>query len=291
MSTTKAAASGASGASGAAGRKRKATEERSYAALLRQQQYARANARKARSMRGKRAKKKQNGTTAAACIDLSQIRTPLPPASVTLLRTSKGHESSVVWLSGKPASWKPENARVVVEERIAVRLRPAPYKHGTKPLRPSLMRDGLQVAALSDLNKWEPLYEVRPSEVEPDEKEGKDRGLGVFAARKFADGDIVTRWIGDTAPVNSRKANKWVGKRSKSWKKDYTFAQGTGKKHLVFAPACDEKKDIYGDALFFCAHLINHSDDPNCQVDNKTMEVHALYAIAKREELTIKYNR
>ncbi len=288
--STKKAASGASGA-GSTGRKRKAPEERSYAALLREQQYERANARKARGVTGKRAKKKQNGRTAASCIDLTQMRTPLPPASVTGLRTSKGHQSSVVWLSGKPASWKPESARVVVEERIAVRYRPAPYQHGTKPLRPSLMRDGLQVAALSDLNKWEPLYEVRPSEIEPDEKEGTDPGLGVFAARNFADGDIVTRWIGDMAPVNSRKANKWVGKRSKSWKEVYCITQRTGKKHLVFAPACDEKKDIYGDALFFCAHLINHSDDPNCQVDNKTMEVHALYAIAKREELTIKYNR
>ena len=258
---------------------------------MRQQQADRKKAREARGVTGKRAKKKQNGRTAASTIDLTQMRTPLPPASVTGLRTSKSHKSSVVWLSGKPASWKPENARVVVEERIAVRLRPAPYKHGTKPLCPSLMRDGLQVAALSDLNKWEPLYEVRPSEVELNLKEGKDRGLGVFAARKFADGDIVTRWIGETAAVNSRKANSWVGKRSKSWKKDYTFAQGTGKNHLVYAPACDKKKDIYGDALFFAAHLINHSDEPNCQVDKKTMELHALYDIAKREELTINYNR
>ena len=119
----------------------------------------------------------------------------------------------------------------------------------------------------------------------------EDAGISFAFARNFADGDIVTRWIGETAAVGSSKANKWVGKRSKSWKKDYCFTQGTGKKHLVFAPACDEKKDIYGDALFFCAHLINHSDDPNCQVDKRTMEVRALYPIAKREELTIKYNR
>lgn len=262
-----------------------AARTRQYETLMRQQQKARKQARTAGAGGGN-----------LDCIDVTiSDRTPLPIQGVSNLRMSKHSKSSVDWLAGLPKEWPLARGIRVANTRIAVRYRPTRFQHGTKPKKPSLFRDGIEMAGLSSENKWEPLWLVQPSQIVPNIEEIESNqnatGLGVFAGRAFAAGDIVTRWIGESAAVGSKKALAWQRETRKNWKQYYCITQRDVENPLVVVPACKQRKEIYTTALFFAAHLMNHSDEANCLVDAATLEVRAVRKICKNEELTIRYER
>ena len=192
--------------------------------------------------------------------------------------------SSAEWLQDDAQIWRLRRAKQVRDKHVAMRWRASPYALGKIPRRPTLETAGLDMIALSNSNKWEPWLSIRTSTVTPDPKEGDNPGLGLFAARAFQFDDIVTRYCGKTTGVDTKLLKSW---EKHKWKQFYTFK---GKQYAV-CPDCSEKKDIYNTELLFAAHLINHSDDPNCQVDPDTFLVKARRDIKRNEELTINYNR
>jgi hypothetical protein len=95
-------------------------------------------------------------------------------------------------------------------------------------------------------------------------------GAGVFAARRFEVGDVITKYIGKTADLHTalgkRKAVEWA--KDRSMRKDYRMLFEFGEKRILVAA------DKYHEYLF--GHFIQHSDNPNCVVDRKTGLMSAL---------------
>ena len=108
-------------------------------------------------------------------------------------------------------------------------------------------------------------------------------GFGVFSARPFQVGDVISKYIGITANVNT-KAGK---KKAKEWEplsslhRQYRMILQSGKKDIMVAG--EPNKD------YLFGHFFQHSNSPNCVVDRKTGIISALQNITRNTELTIKY--
>ena len=108
-------------------------------------------------------------------------------------------------------------------------------------------------------------------------------GFGVFSARPFQVGDVISKYIGITANVNT-KAGK---KKAKEWEplsslhRQYRMILQSGKKNIMVAG--EPNKD------YLFGHFFQHSNSPNCVVDRKTGIISALQNITRNTELTIKY--
>ena len=108
-------------------------------------------------------------------------------------------------------------------------------------------------------------------------------GFGVFSARPFQVGDLISKYIGITANLNTKtgkkKAKEW--ERLSSYHRQYRMIIQSGNRNLMVAG--EPNKD------YLFAHFLQHSDSPNCVVDRKTGIISARENIPRNTELTIKY--
>ena len=108
-------------------------------------------------------------------------------------------------------------------------------------------------------------------------------GFGVFSARPFQVGDVISKYIGVTANLNTKvgkkKAKEW--EQFSSLHRQYRMILESGNKNLMVAG--EPSKD------YLFGHFFQHSNSPNCVVDRKTGIISALQNITRNTELTIKY--
>ena len=108
-------------------------------------------------------------------------------------------------------------------------------------------------------------------------------GFGVFSARPFQVGDVISKYIGVTANLNTKVGKK----KAKEWEplsslhRQYRMILQSGKKNIMVAG--ESSKD------YLFGHFFQHSNSPNCVVDRKTGIISALQNITRNTELTIKY--
>ena len=108
-------------------------------------------------------------------------------------------------------------------------------------------------------------------------------GFGVFSARPFQVGDVISKYIGVTANLNTKVGKK----KAKEWEplsslhRQYRMILQSGKKDIMVAG--EPNKD------YLFAHFFQHSNTPNCVVDRKTGIISARENIRRNTELTIKY--
>ena len=107
-------------------------------------------------------------------------------------------------------------------------------------------------------------------------------GSGLFAASNIKKDDQVIQYIGDkvTKKEGDRRADIQLKKAEKNKK--------TG---MVYVFELNKKYDIDGGVLRNHARFINHSCDPNCEVEitNNEIWISAIKNIKKDTELTYNY--
>ncbi len=111
-------------------------------------------------------------------------------------------------------------------------------------------------------------------------RDSKIHGTGVFAEEDIKKGTKIMQYLGE-------KISKEEGTKRE-------LEQLKGAKHgagQVYLFELDENFDIDGDVPYNDARFVNHSCDPNCEVDIKNGEIWyvALRDIKKGEELSIDY--
>lgn len=113
-------------------------------------------------------------------------------------------------------------------------------------------------------------------------KKSSLHGLGLFAESDIKTGKQVIEYIGDkvTKKEGDKRADKQIKKAQKN--------KGNG---MVYVFELDKKYDIDGGVARNYARFINHSCDPNCEVDGKGLKlwIFALRDIKKGEELSYDY--
>ena len=113
-------------------------------------------------------------------------------------------------------------------------------------------------------------------------KKSKIHGSGVFASENIPKGKKIIEYIGD-------KITKSEGdRRSELRIKKYLNSRKTGS---VYIFELNKKYDIDGSPLYNKARYINHSCDPNCEVDilEDQIWISSIKKIKKGEELTCDY--
>ncbi len=113
-------------------------------------------------------------------------------------------------------------------------------------------------------------------------KKSKVHGHGVFANSKISKSEKIIEYIGE-------KISKKEGdKRSNARLTKYLGSKKTGS---VYIFELDKKYDIDGSPLYNKARYINHSCDPNCEVEisNGRIWISSIKNIKKGEELTYDY--
>tara|TARA_Y200000002_G_scaffold382017_1_gene397690 strand:- start:479 stop:973 length:495 start_codon:yes stop_codon:yes gene_type:complete len=113
-------------------------------------------------------------------------------------------------------------------------------------------------------------------------QKSKVHGYGVFALKNIKKETKVIEYIGE-------KISKKEGdKRSADRIKKYLKSNKTGS---VYIFELDNKTDIDGSPSYNKARYINHSCDPNCEVDiiNGKIWISSIRKINKGEELTYDY--
>ena len=95
-------------------------------------------------------------------------------------------------------------------------------------------------------------------------------GYGVFAARPFQVGDIITKYIGVVANLETkagkRKQAAWGREGSAEFAYRLALEQ-KGKKYLIAANSTQE---------YLFGHFFQHSDSPNFVINRKTRIIRAL---------------
>ncbi len=113
-------------------------------------------------------------------------------------------------------------------------------------------------------------------------KKSSIHGTGVFATDHITKGKQIIEYIGE-------KINKKEGDaRSEKRLKKYLHSKSTGS---VYIFELNRKFDIDGSPLYNKARYINHSCDPNCEVEieNNQIWISSIKNIKKGEELTYDY--
>ena len=113
-------------------------------------------------------------------------------------------------------------------------------------------------------------------------KKSQVHGYGIFAKRKINKDTSIIQYIGE-------KISKKEGdRRSAERLKKYLNSKKTGS---VYIFELDTKFDIDGSPSYNKAKYINHSCDPNCEVDitNNEIWISAIKKIKKDAELTYNY--
>ncbi|MDC3163452.1 SET domain-containing protein-lysine N-methyltransferase [Pelagibacteraceae bacterium] len=113
-------------------------------------------------------------------------------------------------------------------------------------------------------------------------KSSSIHGTGVFATCKINKGTKIIQYIGE-------KVKRSEGdKRSEKRLKKYLNSEEDGS---VYIFELNSKYDIDGSALYNKARYINHSCDPNCEVDivNNEIWISSIKGIKKGDELSYDY--
>ena len=99
-------------------------------------------------------------------------------------------------------------------------------------------------------------------------------GLGLYAARPFQSGSVLTKYVGKTTQ-NKARGLQW---QSAKGKRGYVFQfDSGGTTWVVPSSHC------------FYAHYMNHAPEPNCEVDAHSGVITAKFDIPKNTELTLNY--
>tara|TARA_B100000029_G_scaffold378604_1_gene373381 strand:+ start:518 stop:1003 length:486 start_codon:yes stop_codon:yes gene_type:complete len=107
-------------------------------------------------------------------------------------------------------------------------------------------------------------------------------GSGLFANHDIKKGEQVIQYIGDK--VTKREGDKRADKQIKK-------AEKNKKNGMVYVFELNKKYDIDGGVSRNYARFINHSCDPNCEVDitNNEIWISSIKKIKKGAELTYNY--
>ena len=113
-------------------------------------------------------------------------------------------------------------------------------------------------------------------------KSSQLHGSGLFANRDIKKGEQVIQYIGDK--VTKREGDKRADKQIKK-------AEKNKKNGMVYVFELNKKYDIDGGVSRNYARFINHSCDPNCEVDitNNEIWISSIKKIKKGAELTYNY--
>ena len=113
-------------------------------------------------------------------------------------------------------------------------------------------------------------------------KKSSLHGSGLFAVSNIKKGDQVIQYIGDkvTKKEGDRRADIQLKKAEKNKKNG-----------MVYVFELNKRYDIDGGVLRNHARFINHSCDPNCEVEGKGLKlwISSIKDINKNEELTYDY--
>ena len=113
-------------------------------------------------------------------------------------------------------------------------------------------------------------------------RRSKIHGPGVFAKKNILKNTKVIQYIGEK--ITRSEGNK----RSEKRLKKYLHSQTDGS---VYIFELNKKYDIDGNPKYNKARYINHSCDPNCEVDiiNNEIWISSIKKIKKGEELSYDY--
>ena len=113
-------------------------------------------------------------------------------------------------------------------------------------------------------------------------KKSKVHGSGVFASKNIKKNTKIIEYIGDK--VTKREGDIRSARRIK----DHLHSEETGS---VYIFELNKKYDIDGSPEYNKARYLNHSCDPNCEVDiiNKKIWISSIKNIKLGEELTYDY--
>ena len=113
-------------------------------------------------------------------------------------------------------------------------------------------------------------------------KNSKIHGSGVFAKKNIKKNQRIIEYIGE------KITRKEGDKRSEKRLKKYLNSSSTGS---VYIFELNKKYDIDGSPLYNKARYINHSCDPNCEVDiiNNQIWISSIKNIKQGEELSYDY--
>ena len=113
-------------------------------------------------------------------------------------------------------------------------------------------------------------------------KNSKIHGSGVFAKKNIKKNQRIIEYIGE------KITRKEGDKRSEKRLKKYLNSSLTGS---VYIFELNKKYDIDGSPLYNKARYINHSCDPNCEVDiiNNQIWISSIKNIKQSEELSYDY--
>ncbi len=113
-------------------------------------------------------------------------------------------------------------------------------------------------------------------------KNSKIHGSGVFAKKNIKKNQKIIQYIGE------KITRKEGDRRSEKRLKKYLNSSLTGS---VYIFELNKKYDIDGSPLYNKARYINHSCDPNCEVDikNNQIWISSIKNIKKGEELSYDY--
>ena len=107
-------------------------------------------------------------------------------------------------------------------------------------------------------------------------------GRGLFASQYIKKGSQIIEYVGDkvTKREGDRRADKQINKAKKN--------KNNG---MVYIFELNKRYDIDGDVSYNYARLINHSCNPNCEVeiDNNHLWISAIKNIKKNHELSYNY--
>ena len=149
--------------------------------------------------------------------------------------------------------------------RVRHRYMPTPYATSNTTLYAH--KNSIDIELMGDNNNWYKWLVLKSSNI-------PRAGNGLFTARAFLDGDVITKYLGNV----TRRPEK-----VKSWRKDQnragyilqvgnTYISPQKNEHLLFA------------------HFINEDiENANCEINGKTGIITAKCAIRKGEELTLNY--
>ena len=115
-----------------------------------------------------------------------------------------------------------------------------------------------------------------------EEKKSSVHGIGIIAKKEIRKGKKIIQYIGE-------KITKKEGdKRSAEWIKKYQNKKNQGS---VYIFELNKKYDIDGSPLYNKARYINHSCNPNCEVDivNNEIWISAIKKIKRGSELFYDY--
>ena len=112
-------------------------------------------------------------------------------------------------------------------------------------------------------------------------KRSRIAGHGLFADTHFSPDQMVSKYLGEITD-DCDIYTEWLEDK---YRRQYICQIG---QTWIAPKIVQSRSPILEDLLF--AHYMNHSNNPNCHIDQKSGAVYTNYAIKKGDELTIDYN-